>query len=81
MNEDIFTNMWPWWTEKVLLLCNLDVCLNRGISSVLCQNESYVILMKFPSLAALEIVILTTSNAANNDNFIKILHGSKSWLW
>ena len=31
-----------------------------------------VILMKFSSLAVLEVVILTTSSAANYENFIKI---------
>ena len=35
-------------------------------------NENVVILTKFSSLAALEVVILTTSSAASDDNFIKM---------
>ena len=34
-------------------------------------NENVVILTKFSSLAALEVVILTTSSAASDENFIK----------
>ena len=37
------------------------------------KNEN-VILTKFSSLAALEVVILTTSSAASDDNFIKWTH-------
>ena len=32
-------------------------------------NENVVILMKFSSLAALEVVILTTFSAASDENF------------
>ena len=35
-------------------------------------NKNVVILTKFSSLAALEIVILTTSSAASDENFIKM---------
>ena len=35
-------------------------------------NENIVISMKFSSLAALEVVILTTSTAASDVNFIKM---------
>ena len=35
-------------------------------------NENVVILTKFESLAALEVVILTTSSAASDENFIKM---------
>ena len=35
-------------------------------------NENVVILTKFSSLAALEVVILTTFSAANDENFIKM---------
>ena len=35
-------------------------------------NENVVILMKFSSLAALEVVILTTFSAASDENFIKM---------
>ena len=35
-------------------------------------NENVIILTKFPSLAALEVVILTTSSAASDENFIKM---------
>ena len=36
-------------------------------------NGNVVILMKFSSLAALEVVILTTSSAASEENFIKMM--------
>ena len=35
-------------------------------------NKNVVILTKFSSLTALEVVILTTSSAASDDNFIKM---------
>ena len=35
-------------------------------------NGNVVILMKFSSLAALEVVILTTSGAASDENFVKM---------
>ena len=35
-------------------------------------NENVVILTKFSSLAALEVVILTTFSAASDENFIKM---------
>ena len=36
------------------------------------RNENVVILTKFTTLVALEVVILTTSSAASDENFIKI---------
>ena len=35
--------------------------------------------MKFSSLAALEVVILTTSSAASDENFIKMMTFSFQW--
>ena len=35
--------------------------------------------MKFSSLAALEVVILTTSNAASDENFVKMTTFSFQW--
>ena len=43
-------------------------------------NENVVILTKFSSLAALEVVILTTSNAANDENFIKMTTFLFQWI-
>ena len=37
-------------------------------------NVNVIILMRFSSLAILEVVILTTSNAANDENFLKMKH-------
>ena len=37
-------------------------------------NGDVVILMKFSSLAALEVVKMTTSSAAKDENFIKLWH-------
>ena len=39
---------------------------------VLHWNKNVVILTKFSSLAALEVVILTTSSAASDEHFIKM---------
>ena len=36
-------------------------------------KENVVILMKFSSLAALEVVKMTTSSAASDENFVKIM--------
>ena len=36
-------------------------------------NGNVIILMKFLSLAALEVVILTTSSAASDENFVKMM--------
>ena len=41
-------------------------------SSLVHWNENVVILTKFSSLAALEVVILTTFSAASDENFIKM---------
>ena len=37
------------------------------------EPEVLSIYMKFLSLAALEVVMLTTSSAANDENFVKIM--------
>ena len=42
-------------------------------------NKIAVILMKFSSLAALEVVILTTSSAASDENFVKMTIFSFQW--
>ena len=78
-----------------LLLCTKQVtsyCLNqRWPSSVkhiwwgdelvelIHWNGKGFILMKFSSLAALEVVILTTSSAANDENFVKMTTFSFQW--
>ena len=43
-------------------------------------NENVVILMKFSSLAALEVVILTTFSAASDENFIKMKTFPFQWI-
>ena len=43
-------------------------------------NGNVVILMKFSSLAALKVVKMTTSSAANDENFIKMMTFSFQWL-
>ena len=43
-------------------------------------NENVVILTKFLSLASLEVVILTTSSAANDENFIKMKTFPFQWM-
>ena len=42
-------------------------------------NE-YVILTNFSLLAALEVVNMTTSNAASNENFVKMTFAFQWWL-
>ena len=44
-------------------------------------NENVVILTKFSSLAALEVVILTTFSAASDENFIKMKTFPFQWCW
>ena len=43
-------------------------------------NKNVVILTKFSSLAALEVVILTTSSAASDEHFIKMKTFPFQWL-
>ena len=43
-------------------------------------NGNVIILMKFSSLAALKVVILTTFGAASDENFIKMMTFSFQWL-
>ena len=47
--------------------------LSLGVLTYLNWNENVIILMKFSSLTALEVVILTTSSAVSDENFIKML--------
>ena len=49
------------WVKRVMLL----VCIGNW--------KGNVILMKFSSLAALEVVKMTTSGAASDENFIKMI--------
>ena len=44
-------------------------------------NRNVFILMTFSSLAALEVVILTTYSAASDENFVKMTTFSFQWLW
>ena len=44
-------------------------------------NKNVVILTKFSSLAALEVVILTTSSAASDEHFIKMKTFPFQWQW
>ena len=44
-------------------------------------NKNVVILTKFSSLAALEVVILTTSSAASDEHFIKMKTFPFQWSW
>ena len=57
-------------------MCSFEEKLLRGVSAIV-QNLitlkwNVIILMEFSSLAALEVVILTTSSAANDENLIKM---------
>ena len=45
---------------------------NTDTMSLRCGNKNVVILTKFSSLAALEVVILATYGAASDENFIKM---------
>ena len=42
-------------------------------------NGNVIILIKFSSLAALEVAILTTFSAASDDNFVKMTRFSFQW--
>ena len=50
------------------------------MSALIHWNENVVILMKFSSLAALEVVILTTFSAASDENFIKMKTFPFQWI-
>ena len=52
--------------------CLLKWCSIRYWSNPIHWNKNVVILTKFSSLAALEVVILTTSSAASDEHFIKM---------
>ena len=47
---------------------------------ICCQNYTVAILMKLSSLTALEIVKMTTSSAASDDNFVKMTTFSFQWV-
>ena len=57
-------------------MCSFEEKLLRGVSaivqSLITLKWNVIILMEFSSLAALEVVILTTSSAANDENLIKM---------
>ena len=57
--------------RKCLEICHWELFTVNDYWFKYTQNWN-VILKKFSSLAALEVVILTTSNAANDENFIKM---------
>ena len=54
----------------------------RNSHCVNCQHwkRNVVILMKFSSLAALKVVILTTFSAASDENFVKMLTFLFQWI-
>ena len=61
--------------HQSLVTCRIFLVDNQfdGSNRSECHwNENVVILMKFSSLAALEVVILTTFSAASDENFIKM---------
>ena len=51
------------------------------VNGLLHWNRNAVILMKFSLLAALEIVILTTSDAASDEDFIKMMTFLLQYKW
>ena len=53
-------------------ICSTSTDQLSLIGSNLQRNKHVIILTKFSSLAALEVVILTTSSAASDENFIKM---------
>ena len=62
---------------------HIELPTMHGIKHILesdTENENFVtILMKFPSLAALEIEILAISSAVSDENFIKITTFPFQW--
>ena len=82
VNKRLSKQPWGWWFET--LSCPLwrhrDVCtllystsaVGLALKVSTHWNKNVVILTKFSSLAALEVVTLTTSSAASDDNFIKM---------
>ena len=80
------------WNESWLLkfcmkFCILDgitkcliICVHKDSLYVTCQYWNRNILLKFSSLAALEVVILTTSSAGSDENFIKVTFLFQ-WSW
>ena len=55
-------------------------CAPLYVSLLRHWNENVIILMKFSSLAALEVVILTTFSAASDENFIKMTTFPFQWM-
>ena len=60
-----FRIVWDWRTVRFLVDCTISAGEH--------WKENVVILTKFQSLAALEVVILATSTTANDENLIKII--------
>ena len=81
LNKRLSKQRWGWWFETPSRHFIYDVILMTHSTSFsdtthcrehLHWNENVVILTKFSSLAALEVVILTTFSAASDENFIKM---------
>ena len=53
--------------------------MHRNIGQGEHWNRNVVVLMKFSSLAALEVVKMTTSSAASDENFVKMTTFSFQW--
>ena len=60
------------WNMALLIELAL-VVLSLYLSNVQHRNKNVVILAKFSSMAALEVVILTTSSAASDENLVKMM--------
>ena len=56
-----------------VIMLSMQLILLICWSPALHWNRNIVILKKFSSLAALEVVILTTTNAGGDENFIKMV--------
>ena len=60
------------WCQKVWFVQS-PLIKTKKITDLTYRSGNKVILMKFSSLAALKVVILTTFSAASNENFIKMM--------
>ena len=61
-------------SKIMMVTAQIKASKNKGITSIqlLHSKENVLILTKISSLAALEVVILTTSSAASDENFVKM---------
>ena len=70
------------WGDPAIVTSNIVVSV---YSKILPYRQNHwnrnVILTKFSSLAALEVVILTTSSAVSDENFIKMMTFPFQWCW